>query len=61
LQSGYFKAKQAFFRFDWSEVDNDCAFVLSRYFIGAERYASGHGPAHERKTGKQTGLALAGG
>jgi hypothetical protein len=34
LQIGYFKAKQAFFRFDWSEVDNDCAFVLSRYFIG---------------------------
>jgi hypothetical protein len=34
LQIGYFKAKQAFFRFDWSGVDDDCAFVLSRYFIG---------------------------
>jgi hypothetical protein len=34
LQIGYFKAKQAFFRFDWSEVDDDCTFVLSRYFIG---------------------------
>jgi TnpA family transposase len=34
LQIGYFKAKQAFFRFDWSEVDDDCAFVLSRYFTG---------------------------
>ena len=32
LQIGYFKAKNAFFRFDWSEVEDDCAFVLSRYF-----------------------------
>jgi len=34
LQIGYFKAKHAFFRFDWSEVEDDCAFVLSRYFNG---------------------------
>jgi hypothetical protein len=34
LQIGYFKAKHTFFRFDWSEVEDDCAFVLSRYFIG---------------------------
>src|ERR1017187_4181450 len=34
LQIGYFKAKQAVFRFDWSEVEDDCAFVLSRYFHG---------------------------
>ena len=40
LQIGYFKAKHAFFRFDWSEVADDCAFVLSRYF---------HGEAFERK------------
>jgi TnpA family transposase len=40
LQIGYFKAKHAFFRFDWSEVGDDCAFVLSRYF---------HGEAFERK------------
>ena len=40
LQIGYFKAKRAFFRFDWSEVEDDCAFVLSRYF---------HGEAFERK------------
>lgn len=40
LQIGYFKAKHAFFRFDWSEVEDDCAFVLSRYF---------HGEAFERK------------
>jgi len=40
LQIGYFKAKHAFFRFDWDEVEDDCAFVLSRYF---------HGEAFERK------------
>ena len=40
LQIGYFKAKHAFFRFDWSMVEDDCAFVLSRYF---------HGEAFERE------------
>ncbi len=34
LQIGYFKAKHSFFLFDWNEVEDDCAFVLSRYFIG---------------------------
>ena len=34
LQIGYFKAKHAFFRFAWSEVVDDCAFVLSHYFHG---------------------------
>src|SRR5271157_1261172 len=34
LQIGYFKAKHAFFRFAWTDVDEDCAFVLSRYFNG---------------------------
>lgn len=32
LQIGYFKAKHAFFRFTWDEAENDCAFVLTRYF-----------------------------
>jgi Transposase and inactivated derivatives, TnpA family len=32
LQIGYFKAKHAFFRFDWEEIEDDAAFVLSRYF-----------------------------
>lgn len=32
LQIGYFRAKHAFFIFDWDEVDDDRAFVLSRYF-----------------------------
>jgi len=39
LQIGYFKVKHAFFRFDWNEVEDDCVFVLSRYF---------HGDAFER-------------
>ncbi len=34
LQIGYFKAKHAFFRFDWNKVEDDCVFVLSRYFHG---------------------------
>lgn len=34
LHIGYFKAKHAFFRFDWNEVEDDCVFVLSRYFHG---------------------------
>ncbi|MFM0068924.1 DUF4158 domain-containing protein, partial [Paraburkholderia aspalathi] len=32
LQIGYFKAKHAFFRFTWDDAEDDCAFVLSRYF-----------------------------
>ena len=34
LQIGYFKAKHAFFRFAWDDVQDDSAFVLSRYFNG---------------------------
>lgn len=34
LQIGYFKAKNNFFRFHWSEIEDDSAFVLSRYFQG---------------------------
>ncbi|HET9642805.1 MAG TPA: DUF4158 domain-containing protein, partial [Burkholderiaceae bacterium] len=32
LQIGYFKAKQTFFTFTWEDVQDDLAFVLSRYF-----------------------------
>jgi hypothetical protein len=32
LQIGYFKAKHAFFRFSWDDAQEDCTFVLSRYF-----------------------------
>ena len=34
LQIGYFKAKHAFFRFAWDEVQEDCVFVLTRHFDG---------------------------
>lgn len=32
LQIGYFKAKHAFFRFTWDDAQEDCAFVIARYF-----------------------------
>ncbi len=32
LQIGYFKAKHAFFQFTWADAQDDCAFVLTRYF-----------------------------
>ncbi|MBE9401953.1 Tn3 family transposase [Acinetobacter albensis] len=41
LQIGYFKAKHTFFRFDWSDVEDDCIFVLNHYF---------HGEVFERKS-----------
>lgn len=34
LQIGYFKAKHAFFRFTWDDAQDDCTFVLTRYFNG---------------------------
>lgn len=34
LQIGYFKAKHAFFHFTWDDAQDDCAFVLTRYFNG---------------------------
>jgi hypothetical protein len=34
LQIGFFKAKHTFFRFGWSDVEDDLTFVLSRYFNG---------------------------
>jgi len=32
LQIGYFKAKNAFFRFTWDDVQDDTSFVQNRYF-----------------------------
>ena len=32
LQIGYFKAQHAFFRFTWDDAQEDCTFVLARYF-----------------------------
>jgi len=34
IQIGFFKAKHAFFKFDWNDVEEDLAFVLDRYFNG---------------------------
>lgn len=34
LQIGYFKAKHAFFRFSWDDIQDDSDFVLSRFFNG---------------------------
>ena len=52
LQIGYFKAKQAFFRFDWSDVEEDCTFVLSRYFQD-ERFERTAIANHEYYTQRQ--------
>jgi TnpA family transposase len=49
LQIGYFKAKQTFFRFDWHEVQEDCVFVLSRYFHG-EKFEHKEITGHEHYT-----------
>lgn len=32
MQIAYFKAKHAFFHFAWDDAEEDCAFILSRYF-----------------------------
>ena len=34
LHIGYFKAKQTFFRCQWGDIEEDIAFILSRYFHG---------------------------
>ena len=52
LQIGYFKAKHAFFRFDWNEVEDDCAFVLSRYFH-SEAFARKPITKHEHYTQRE--------
>ncbi len=57
LQIGYFKAKHAFFRFDWNEVEDDCAFVLSRYFQG-EAFKRKAISKHEHYTQRERIAAL---
>jgi hypothetical protein len=52
LQIGYFKAKRAFFRFDWSDVEDDCAFILSRYFH-SETFARKPITKHEHYTQRE--------
>ncbi|MBC8949899.1 transposase [Xenorhabdus sp. TS4] len=52
LQIGYFKAKQAFFRFEWHEVSDDYAFVMNRYFHD-ESFGSELITKHERYTQRE--------
>jgi len=47
LQIGYFKAKHAFFHFTWSDVREDCDFILSRYF-NAQAFEMQAVTKHER-------------
>ena len=46
LQIGYFKAKHTFFRFTWEDAQDDCTFVLTRYFSG-QAFASQTITKHE--------------
>jgi len=59
LQIGYFKAKQAFFMFSWEEVEDDCAFLLSRYFPG-QTWVPQALTKHERYAQRQAIVALFG-
>ena len=59
MQIGYFKAKHAFFRFDWSEVEDDCAFVLIRYF-NSEPFERIAVTKHEHYTQRETVAELFG-
>ncbi len=49
LQIAYFKAKHSFFRFNWNDVESDCAFILSRYFHD-EKFEYTNIAEHERHT-----------
>ncbi|EAP0380223.1 hypothetical protein BMG45_19115, partial [Salmonella enterica] len=46
-QIAYFKAKHLFFRFGWSDVKDDCNFILCRYFHG-ESFPDKSPTKHER-------------
>jgi hypothetical protein len=59
LQIGYFKTKHTFFRFEWSEVEDDCDFVLSRYFQG-ETFDRKAVTKHEHYTQRERITALFG-
>lgn len=56
LQLGYFKAKQLFFSFDFSDVSEDLQYVLNRYFVG--RALSDAKPLNKRTRLKQQRLIL---
>ncbi len=59
LQLAYFKAKHLFFRFGWGDVQDDCKFVLSRYFPG-EPLPDKSPSKHERYAQREKICALYG-
>ncbi|EBB8134367.1 DUF4158 domain-containing protein, partial [Salmonella enterica] len=59
LQIAYFKAKHLFFRFGWSDVKDDCRFILSRYFHG-ESLPDQSPTKHERYAQREKICALYG-
>ncbi|EJA5523834.1 DUF4158 domain-containing protein, partial [Salmonella enterica] len=59
LQIAYFKAKHLFFRFGWSDVKDDCNFILSRYFHG-EPLPEQSPTKHERYAQREKICALYG-
>lgn len=59
LQIAYFKAKHLFFRFGWSDVKDDCNFILSRYFHG-EPLPEQSPTKHERYAQREKICALHG-
>lgn len=60
LQIGYFRAKRAFFTFDWEDVsEEDRAFVLTRYFSD-QAVILAPISKHERYTQRERITALAG-
>ncbi|HBR1679941.1 TPA: Tn3 family transposase, partial [Klebsiella pneumoniae] len=59
LQIAYFKAKHLFFRFGWSDVKDDCNFILSRYFHG-ESLPEQSPTKHERYAQREKICALYG-
>ncbi len=59
LQIAYFKAKHLFFRFGWSDVKDDCNFILCRYFNG-ESFPDKSPTKHERYAQREKICALYG-
>lgn len=59
LQIAYFKAKHMFFRFGWSDVKDDCNFILCRYFHG-ESFPDKSPTKHERYAQREKICALYG-
>jgi TnpA family transposase len=58
LQLGYFKAKQQFFKFNFTEVNDDVNFILKTHFAGAKLTLLGYLSRDYIKKQKQDILAL---